>query len=205
MCDEGGLQSPLSIESPNPNPNPRCNRQTRSYFGTNGCFVRGYPSFGGVVISSFSAVELEWLGLSRLEPASRSADQGEEDAFCYQMLRLGARWWKNDRFHDHKESEVSGGYPFPDHFPPDLYVGYPSGGGIWVLMQKNGESLPDDFGRVGMAFTMDERCAMMKEMGATFYEKVQDCPDIAKDLKDGRRIGQWWEEKMKEMEYYDPP
>ena len=32
---------------------------------------------------------------------------------------------------------------------------------------------------------MDERCAVLKEMGGTFYALVEDCPDIAKSLEDG--------------------
>ena len=32
---------------------------------------------------------------------------------------------------------------------------------------------------------MDERCAALKDMGATIHTLVYDCPDIAKCLEDG--------------------
>lgn len=86
-----------------------------------------------------------------------------------------------------------------------LHLAYPSTGGVWVLIFKNGESEADDFARVGMAWTMDERAEVLKEMGAVFYEDVGACGDIAGDLEEGRSIGRYWEERMKEMEYYDPP
>ena len=65
---------------------------------------------------------------------------------------------------------------------------------------RNDESLPVDWARTMMAFTMDERCAMLEDVGATFYAVVDDCPDIAKSLEDGVAIGRMWEERMKEID-----
>ena len=66
-------------------------------------------------------------------------------------------------------------------------------------MRKD-ESLPVDWARVEMAFKMDERCAMLEHVGATFYVVVDDCPEIAKSLEDGVAIGRRWEERMKEID-----
>jgi hypothetical protein len=38
-----------------------------------------------------------------------------------------------------------------------------------------------------MALTIDERCEVLKDFGATFYEKVEDCEDIVKTLQEGLR------------------
>jgi hypothetical protein len=40
----------------------------RTDLGTINCLVRGYPSSGGIVSGTFTAAELDWLGLSRLKP-----------------------------------------------------------------------------------------------------------------------------------------
>ena len=51
-----------------------------------------------------------------------------------------------------------------------------------------------------MAFTMDERCAILEEMRAKFYTLVDFCPNIAKSLEDGVTIGRRWEERMEEID-----
>ena len=69
------------------------------------------------------------------------------------------------------------------------------------------ERKPEDWeGRIGMVLTMDERCEVLKDFGATFYEKVEDCEDIAKTLQEGIRKGKRYEEllkKMEDMKYVD--
>ena len=149
---------------------------------------------------SLTAAELPWLGLSRSQPSDRSPDPQIEDEFAFQLLRLGARWWKSLSFYRHRSGQVEGGYPWPDSYPPMLYIGYPSTGGVWVLAVRKDGFLPMDWARVEMAFTMDERCAMLEAVGATFYAVVDDCSDIAKSLEDGVAIGRMWEERMKEID-----
>ena len=69
------------------------------------------------------------------------------------------------------------------------------------------EREPDDWEeKIRMALTMDERCEVLKGFGATFYEKVEDCEDIAKTLQEGIRKGRRYEEllkKMEDMKYVD--
>lgn len=171
--------------------------QLRTQFQLFHCTVRGYPSNGGIIIGSLSAVELAWLNLSRSHATSRSQDQHSEDAFCYQLLRLGAQWWKSETFYKQRHDQISGGYPWPDDFPPVLHVGYPLSGGVWVLKLLNGEELPDEYAKVEMAFTMDERCEGLEAVGATFYADVGEYEGIAKSLEHGIAIGKRWEERMK--------
>lgn len=44
------------------------------------------------------------------------------------------------------------------------------GAGVWVLRFGHQREVPKDFGRIGLAVTMDERVQVMKEYGALFYE-----------------------------------
>lgn len=172
------------------------NTTIRSIFHLTKCEVRAYPSLGGIVLKSLTATELTWLGLSRSQPSLRSPDPQTEDDFAFQLLRLGARWWKSVSFHEHRYSQVSGGGPYTV-YPPVVEVGYPSTGGVWVFALRSGERLPENWAKVVMAFTMDERCAALEEMGATFYAVVGDCEDMAKSLEDGVEVGRRWEERMR--------
>ncbi|KAL8842263.1 MAG: hypothetical protein Q9170_000589 [Blastenia crenularia] len=173
---------------------------TRTEFHISGCTVRGFPTYGGIVLGTVRGVELEWLGLSRSEPSLRSLDPQEEDEFCYQMLRLGGQWFKSEAFRDNRESRASGGYPYDENFPPKLQVGYPGSGGVWVLKQLHSEELPDEFAKVEMAFTMDERCVALEAVGAKFYANISDCTDIPASLEDGITIGKYWEAMLKAID-----
>ena len=95
---------------------------------------------------------------------------------------------------------MRGCYSWPGNYPPKLNVEYSFTGGIWVLRVRNGEFGPDDWARVSVAFTIDERCAILGEMGATFCTLVDDCPDIAKFLEVGMAIGRQGEVLMKEID-----
>ena len=63
------------------------------------------------------------------------------------------------------------------------------------------ERKPDDWEeKIRIALTMDERCEVLKDSGATFYEKVEDCEDIVKTLQEDIRKGKRYEELLKKME-----
>ena len=183
----------------------------RTKFGSRDCKTLTYPSLGGIILGYFTGIELAWLGLSHLDEAKRSTDPREEDAFAFQMLRLGARWWPDWEFYS-KHQEKMAEIPYGHHFPPNVYVGYPSVGGVWVLKTADNrkrlpsdlEEQPHDWARVIMACTMDERCAMLERFGATFYANIEDCPDIPKSLEEGIRIGRKHESLLKKMEDYAP-
>ncbi|KAI9870061.1 MAG: hypothetical protein M1830_004733 [Pleopsidium flavum] len=195
---------------------------TRTEFLPLSCKATVYPSSGGIVLGYFSAVELAHLNLSRTKPANRSSHPAEEDDLALRMLRLGAHWWPSwDLYALHQERIIEG-IPYDFHFPPNVNVGYPSSGkGVWVFKFSADkqtwdeederkpylERKPDDWdGKINMALTMDERCEVLKDFGATFYENVEDCKDIAKTLQEGIQEGKRYEEllkKMEDMKYVD--
>lgn len=189
---------------------------TRTEFWGRSCRTTAYPSSGGIVLGDFSAVEVAHLNLSRIEPADRSSDPAEEDDLAQRMLRLGAHWWPSLRMYSFHQEQIDDGEPYDFHFPPKVKVGYPSSGeGVWVVKfsadrrtfdpqdERNPylERVPDDwYRRISMVLTMDERCEALKDFGATFYEKVEDCEDIAKTLQEGVLEGKRYEELLKKME-----
>ena len=183
----------------------------RTKFGSRDCKTLAYPSLGGIILGYFTGIELAWLSLSHLDEAKRSTDPREEDAFAFQVLRLGARWWPDWEFYS-KHQEKMAEIPYGHHFPPNIYVGYPSVGGVWVLktadnrkrLPSDPEEQPHDWAKVIMTCTMDERCAMLERFGATFYANIEDCPDVPKSLEEGIGIGRKHESLLKKMEDYAP-
>jgi len=194
----------------------------RTEFLSRLCKTTAYPSSGGIVLGYFSAVELAYLNLSRTKPANRSSDPAKEDDLALRMLHLGAHWWPSWILYAIHQKWIIDGIPYDFHFPPNVNVGYPSSGkGMWVFKFSADkrtwdeederkpylERKPEDWeGRIGMVLTMDERCEVLKDFGATFYEKVEDCEDIAKTLEEGIRKGKRYEEllkKMGDMKYVD--
>ena len=62
-----------------------------------------------------------------------------------------------------------------------LVFGWPGDGvGVWVLRFANEREVPRDFGRVGMAISMDERVKVMKEYGAVFYEDTNEVDELGR-------------------------
>jgi hypothetical protein len=179
----------------------------RTKFESVDCKTTAYPSSGGIVLGYFTGTELAWLGLSHSDEAKRSIDPHEEDAFAFQMLRLGAFWWPSWKFYS-RHSEKMAEIPYGHHFPLNIYVGYPSTGGVWTLktadnrirLPDDAEERPKDWAKVVMASTMDERCAVLERFGATFYADVEECPDVPKSLEGGIEMGRQYEALLKRME-----
>jgi hypothetical protein len=106
------------------------------------------------------------------------------------------------------------------HFPPRVNVGYPSSGeGVWVF--KFSEDLqtweeeddrkpymprmPDGWDNmIHMALTMDERCELLKEFGATFYTNRDKCEDLSSTLEEGIERGRRYKLLLDNMDdpYY---
>lgn len=58
--------------------------------------------------------------------------------------------------------------------------------------------------RLKYVLAMDEKCDAMKDMCAVFYDKVEDCPDIAKTVEEGKAIFEPYGEllaKMNDVQY----
>ena len=134
-----------------------------------------------------------------------SQDQENEDNFALQMMQLGARWWPE---RECRRLDIP--VPYGHHLPPDLEVGYPGEGGVLVLRtcadnSHEFESLkapppkPEDFERLGLCGTMEERCAVLRSFGAVFYPTIEECPDLPQNLEDGIATGRYFEVMMNRM------
>jgi hypothetical protein len=59
-----------------------------------------------------------------------------------------------------------------------MYVEWPSGGGVWVIKTTFEDAGDRGLGRIGNAYSMDERCEIMKDLGGTFYAEPKKCPHL---------------------------
>lgn len=168
---------------------PRKRYPRRTDCGLYGCDVYGWPSIGGVIIRpTADAVELEYLGLDRLDPSIEILnDQDLEDKFCSLLLSIGGVWWPSIRRYE--------AINLPGIDPPEgptegeqriyRYMGWPTTGGVWVSTyeaEPEGDApiLPGDIGRLKLCFAMEERCEMLKtHFGATFYPNANEISYLA--------------------------
>lgn len=148
--------------------NPPLDTNKRTEFGTRGCTVYGYPSAGGMLIKEADVVDMRFLRLDRFTAAQRSANLIEEDAFCNRMRMVGAVWWADEQ----EWIDVQLGLrEMTEAEERRLVFGWPTDGeGVWVLRYESERALPRDFGRISLAVDMDERCRVMREYGARFYD-----------------------------------
>ena len=159
--------------------NPSLSNTKRTAFGRlPGCTVYGYPSSGGVLIKEADIVDMQFLSLNRFKPSQRSSDIVEEDKFCSLVRRLGATWWASEQ----EWIDVQLGVREATELEKIVLVfGWPSDGvGMWVLRFASEREVPSDFGRLGMAISMDERVEVMKEYGATFYKDLDEVDEFGK-------------------------
>jgi hypothetical protein len=148
----------------------------RTEFGNRGCTVYGYCSTGGVLVKEANILDMNFLSLDRLHPAERSDDATEEDKFCELMLKVGATWWTSRQ--EWAEAQI-GLVELTEIQKRVLVFGWPTDGvGVWVLRYKSEREVPNDFGRINLVVTMDEKIAVMKEYGALFYEDVGDVEEL---------------------------
>jgi hypothetical protein len=181
------------------NPQPRPPTQ-RVLFVERSISVWGWPSRGGlIVLERAGPLDFDHLGLDRLQPvASRSSDQDEEDAFCQKILQLGARWFDSrERYGfvanvaDEFEPEIQAIEDEEQPAPSDMERRWVSvgleEGGFWVLeydrniysARETQNLVPSDASRVMLAETMQERCEILKNMGAKFYRRVSEYDGLA--------------------------
>lgn len=161
----------------------------------------GWPSRGGlIVLESAGPVDFEHLGLDRFRPlAFRSSGQDEEDAFCKELLRLGARWFDSRErygfvanvagdFERDVQAVEDGERPAPSDVERRwVSVGVEESGGFWVLeydrvmyfARETRNLVPSEASRVMLAVTMQERCEILEEMGAKFYRGESEYSGLA--------------------------
>lgn len=155
-------------------------RTTRVSFGFASTTVVGYPSSGEsvLVLPYCSGVDMEFLGLSRLERADRDRDPQAEDRHCDRMRKLGA--WE---FGTMEEYEQMSGFDRERWWDMDFVVAAWEGESVWVVKSKLGDAAENDFGAIWNVFTMEEKAEVVKKLGGTFYKDPKDCPDLDLDGK----------------------
>ena len=149
----------------------------RAVFGrSSGATVYGYPSKGGIyILECCDGIELDFLGLDRFTPSSRSEDTAEEDAHCTNMRKLGANWWSSEwAYLEQHYLDPTG----PNPLEAVTIVGWPKDGGVWVLRSTYKEGISKGVGRVKNAFSMEERCRVIENLGGVFYANPKECPDL---------------------------
>ena len=165
--------------------------------------VMCWPSVGGIIVNTHvSSVELDFLNLPRFQSAPRSSNASEEDEFCRQLRRTGAKWWSSHG--DFIEAVNSRLRPTSAKEREALILGWPKDGGVWVLKEANWYDFAgSELGiwRMGNAFTMEERCAAMEMAGAVYYKDPYNCESV-KPLLDG--FGEHEREEMSKY-YFDYP
>lgn len=153
----------------------------RAVFVDYGCTLYSWPSSGGVIIKdNANGVEMVFLGLDRFNPPSERFEDAEaEDAFGRELRKIGGKRWKSEqRYLDAYFAEGNGTKLTEAELKVNIY-GWPDNGGLWVLHYPTEEDVPNDIARLNMAFTMEERCQLLKEYNAKFYENPRDYGGLA--------------------------
>jgi hypothetical protein len=193
---------------------PSPQHHVRTEFSQSSCTVFAYPLSGGIILKNVVGVELDFLGLPRTETVLCHDDGEMEDTPALRMLQIGARWWPSLNFY---KRYAFSDHPYGYHYPSDRYVGYPSTSGI-LLLELFAESSvswlegldppqkPETWARVLLSSSMDERCTVLTEFGATFYEDSGQCDKLPKTLEEGVAEGKRYERlilKMKDDAYLE--
>lgn len=136
------------------------------------------------------------------KPAGEQGDMDEEDAFCQRLLLLGAKWWDSEKRYQFVDHFAAGFQPFIEDIEegkvaePTLRerrwvkVGWEHlaanssecDGGFWILecdsnwmgIIEEDNLVPANAAKTKLAKTMEERCEILKEMGARYYAGLKD-------------------------------
>jgi len=144
-----------------------------------------------------------WQPAKRVEEKEEEeeGDKDEEDTFCQRLLLLGANWWDSEKRYQFIDHFAAGIQPFVEDVEegrvaePTLRerrwtkVGWEraaastnaAGGGFWILdcdtnwmgIIEENNLVPADAAKVKLAKTMEERCEILKGMGARFYAGLE--------------------------------
>lgn len=88
------------------------------------------------------------------------------------VRRLGAIWWESEGAYGISLLE----YPkLTDSF---IRVGWPAGGGVWVLKTTLKGADEKGAAMVENAYNMEERCRVLEQIGGVFYANPKDCPHL---------------------------
>ena len=140
--------------------------------------------------------------LAEGEEEQQQDDEDEEDAFCQCLLLLGAKWWDNEKRYQFVDHFAAGIQPFVEDVEEGrvaeptlrerrwIKVGWEHAaanasagvGAFWILdcdtnwmgIIEEANLVPADAAKVKLAKTMEERCEILKGMGARFYAGLKD-------------------------------
>ena len=162
------------------------------------------------------------------EEEEEQGDEDEEDAFCQCLLLLGAKWWDNEKRYQFIDHFAAGIQPFVEDVEEGrvaeptlrerrwMKVGWEQaaanssagGGGFWILdcdtnwmgIIEEDNLVPADAAKVRLAKTMEERCEILKGMGARFYAGLEDYESESTFL----RAWEWkWEGEIGHLKKVD--
>ncbi|KAL2017346.1 hypothetical protein VTK56DRAFT_2269 [Thermocarpiscus australiensis] len=146
-----------------------------------GATVYGWPAMGGIYVLTASAVEIEFLGYERFKPVPHPSPAtphaaSDEEAHCNKMRQLGAMWWISELawYEDRGSARVHRWAPRKSF----LRTGWPATGGVWVLCLTEDEAVQKNAGMIFNAYSMEERCQVIEQLGGTFYANPEDCPEL---------------------------
>lgn len=74
------------------------------------------------------------------------------------MRQLGATWWKSGRDWNMRQIQRT---VDPRLGKPFIKVGWPAGGGVWVLNITEDEAITRGVGIIYSAFDMEHRCRLI--------------------------------------------
>lgn len=146
----------------------------RAFFENEGCTIYAWPSRGGVIIKqNADLVDLAFLGFDRFSPPTHrfpDDEQENEDGFARMLLRTGGKFWRSQQRSANVAVNLEEGegdeliWRFIGWEPPN------GSGGVWVFEYdvEEGEE-PTETGKLRMCITMEERCMVLKSLGAKFY------------------------------------
>lgn len=149
-----------------------------------GCTIYAWPR-GGVVVKDFAdAVEMNFLGFDRFDPPTHRYpvnEQDKEDAFARELLKIGGKFWTSQK----RASDVERGRVEPVG-EERMYRAFgwepeDGSGGVWELafdFYDNDVTERVEIARLGVTLTMEERCKVLKRLGAKFYEDPKECEGL---------------------------
>ncbi|PCG92235.1 Hypothetical protein PENO1_089750 [Penicillium occitanis (nom. inval.)] len=177
-------------------PKPKFPTTRTIYHDNNKIKIYGWPSRGGmIVLDNATLVDFDFLGFDTVSPPlKRDRDQDAEDEDRYDIV-AGVE----EDFDPLICTIEAGEAPHPTkserRWVKVRYASESQGGGLWVAEYDNhvfrapwhGPGIPDEHVHLLLARNMDERCEILKQLGARFLERVEDY--------DGVGCLRAWEEK----------
>lgn len=173
----------------------------RTVFGDFQVILFGWPSRGGVIVlEHVTAPDFEFLGLIQTSPPElRDVDQEKEDTFCQKLLLLGAKWYDSIERHDFILHVRDGDPRAIDNLENECAVSPTPRERHWVsvgwLREPKGAFLianyeismycaedEDNFAplfaaTLALARTMEERCEILRKLGAKYYACLEQYED----------------------------